>query len=115
VSLLPGALAEALVARAPERIAGNGHRQQRSRGGRGRDEARPRGHRTPAHPLCKPRLPRLTLRSLSLNGDEQFRADSGRCCPIARVSRSVSSTRLRPSYERGDVAAFIVEPVQGKA
>ncbi len=53
VSLLPGVLAErAGRARAGEHRR-DGPGQQRRRGGRGRDEARPRRHGTPAH-RCTP-------------------------------------------------------------
>ena len=39
---------------------------------------------------------------------------SGRCCRAATRCRSATSTRSSASSRAGDVAAFVVEPVQGK-
>ena len=57
----------------------------------------------------------LTLGSLSLNGDEKFREGFGPfAARAATACRSAISTRCARELGRGDVAAFIVEPVQGK-
>ena len=57
----------------------------------------------------------LTLGSLSLNGNEEFR-DGLRAAParLRAGRRSATSTRSSRELARGDVAALIVEPVQGK-
>jgi ornithine--oxo-acid transaminase len=56
----------------------------------------------------------LTLGSLSLNGDSHFRAGFGPllggCDPVPFGDLDALGQEL----ERGDVAAFVVEPVQGK-
>ena len=55
----------------------------------------------------------LTLGALSLNGNAEFRDGFGPLLPGCDPVRSVTSTRWSTS-SRGDVAAFVVEPVQGK-
>ena len=56
----------------------------------------------------------LTLGSLSLNGNEEFRAGFGPllggCDPVGFGDLDA----LRAELERGDVAALVLEPVQGK-
>jgi ornithine--oxo-acid transaminase len=56
----------------------------------------------------------LTLGSLSLNGNEEFREGFGPllagCEPVAFGDLGA----LQGELERGDVAAFVIEPVQGK-
>jgi ornithine--oxo-acid transaminase len=56
----------------------------------------------------------LTLGALSLNGNEEFRAGFGPllagCEPVAFGDLGA----LQSELERGDVAAFVIEPVQGK-
>jgi ornithine--oxo-acid transaminase len=56
----------------------------------------------------------LTLGALSLNGNDEFRAGFGPllagCDPVALGDLGA----LRGELERGDVAAFVIEPVQGK-
>jgi ornithine--oxo-acid transaminase len=56
----------------------------------------------------------LTLGALSLNGNEEFRAGFG---PLLAGCDKVAFGdlgALRSELERGDVAAFVIEPVQGK-
>jgi ornithine--oxo-acid transaminase len=114
VSLLPGALAEALVARAPERIvamvpANTGTEAveaaiKLARAATGRPRILYASHAFHG----------LTLGSLSLNGDEQFRAGFGPLLPGCDSVPFGDLDALAREVERGDVAAFIVEPVQGK-
>jgi ornithine--oxo-acid transaminase len=56
----------------------------------------------------------LTLGSLSINGEKEFREGFGPlladCAPVAFGDLDALERELR----RGDVAAFVVEPVQGK-
>jgi ornithine--oxo-acid transaminase len=56
----------------------------------------------------------LTLGSLSLNGDENFRAGFGPLLPGCAAVPFGDLDALGGELERGDVAAFVVEPVQGK-
>jgi ornithine--oxo-acid transaminase len=114
VSLLPGALAEALVARAPARIAAmipanTGTEaveaaMKLARAATGRARILYASHAFHG----------LTLGSLSLNGDEQFRAGFGPLLPGCDSVPFGDLETLRAELEAGDVAAFIVEPIQGK-
>ncbi|HEY5193261.1 MAG TPA: aspartate aminotransferase family protein [Solirubrobacteraceae bacterium] len=56
----------------------------------------------------------LTLGSLSLNGDAIFREGFGPLLPGCEAVPFGDTDALARELERGDVAAFIVEPVQGK-
>ncbi len=56
----------------------------------------------------------LTLGSLSLNGNAEFRDGFGPLLPGCEAVPSATSTRSQRELARGDVAAFVVEPVQGK-
>ena len=113
--MLPGLLAEQLVARAPERIAAMvpantgteaveaAIKLARATTGRGR------GSSTPSHAFHG-----LTLGSLSLNGDEQFREGFGPLLPGCDRVPFGDLDALGRELAGGDVAAFIIEPVQGK-
>ncbi len=56
----------------------------------------------------------LTLGSLSLNGNEEFREGFGPLLPGCEAVPFGDVDALGRELERGDVAAFVVEPVQGK-
>ena len=56
----------------------------------------------------------LTLGSLSLNGDAHFREGFGPLLPGCAAVPFGDLDALRRELARGDVAAFVVEPVQGK-
>ena len=56
----------------------------------------------------------LTLGSLSLNGDPIFRDGFGPLLPGCEAVPFGDSSALEAELARGDVAAFVVEPVQGK-
>jgi ornithine--oxo-acid transaminase len=56
----------------------------------------------------------LTLGSLSLNGNEEFRSGFGPLLPGCDPVAFGDLSALERELSRGDVAAFIVEPVQGK-
>ena len=55
----------------------------------------------------------LTLGALSVNGSEHFREGFGTLLPATPVPLNDLSA-LKHELERGDVAAFIAEPIQGK-
>jgi ornithine--oxo-acid transaminase len=56
----------------------------------------------------------LTLGSVSINGNDEFRAGFGPLLPGCDPVPFGDADALETELERGDVAAFIVEPVQGK-
>ncbi len=56
----------------------------------------------------------LTLGSLSLNGGKEFREGFGPLLPGCDAVGFGDLQALERELERGDVAAFIVEPIQGK-
>jgi ornithine--oxo-acid transaminase len=114
VTLLSGVLAEQLVGRAPERIgamvpANTGTEAVEaaikiSRAATGRSRVLYAEHAFHG----------LTLGSLSLNGNDEFRSGFGPFLPGCDSVPFGDTAALELSLERGDVAAFIVEPVQGK-
>ena len=56
----------------------------------------------------------LSCGSLSINGDEHFREGFGPYLPGARLIAFNDLEALERELRRGDVAAFVVEPIQGK-
>jgi ornithine--oxo-acid transaminase len=114
VSLLPGVLAEELIARAPASVsavipANSGTEAVEaaikvSRAATGRTRVLYASHAFHG----------LTMGALSLNGNDEFRDGFG---PLLEDCEAVEFGEL-PALEqelgRGDVAAFVVEPVQGK-
>ena len=114
VSALPGALAQALVERAPERIvamvpANTGTEavegaMKLARAATGRSRILYAEHAFHG----------LTLGSLSLNGDENFRGGFGPFVPGCERVAFGDRDALHAALSSGEVAAFIVEPVQGK-
>jgi ornithine--oxo-acid transaminase len=56
----------------------------------------------------------LTLGALSLNGNDEFRDGFGPLLSGCTAVRFGDIDELERELERGDVAAFVVEPVQGK-
>jgi ornithine--oxo-acid transaminase len=114
VTLLSGVLAEQLLARAPASVAAMvpantgtesveaAIKMARAATGRGRilyaDHA----------------FHGLTLGSLSLNGGTEFREGFGPLLPGCDPVGFGDLGELARELERGDVAAFIVEPIQGK-
>ena len=113
--MLPGALAEALVARAPERIAAMVPANTGTEAVEGAIKLARAATGRPRILYASHAFHGLTLGSLSLNGDENFRDGFGPLLPGLR-QRALRRPRRRCARElaRGDVAAFIVEPVQGK-
>jgi ornithine--oxo-acid transaminase len=56
----------------------------------------------------------LTLGALSLNGNEEFRDGFGPLLPDCEAVAFGDVEALKRELERGEVAAFVVEPIQGK-
>ena len=114
VTLLSGVLAEQLLARAPASVgamvpANSGTEAveaaikiARAATGRGRI----------LH--AEHAFHGLTLGSLSLNGDEHFREGFGPLLPGCEAVPFGDLDALEVGLALGDVAAFVVEPVQGK-
>ncbi len=114
VTLLSGVLAEQLLARAPDSVAAMvpansgteaveaAMKIARAATGRGRilhaDHA----------------FHGLTLGSLSLNGNDEFRAGFGPLLPGCDPVPFGEVAALERELARGDVAALVLEPVQGK-
>ena len=114
VTALPGVLAEQLVARAPARIEAM---VAANSGTESVEAAIKLARATTGRPRivhAEHAFHGLTLGSLSLNGNAEFRDGFGPllsdCTPVPIGDLET----LRRELERGDVAAFIVEPVQGK-
>jgi ornithine--oxo-acid transaminase len=114
VTLLSGVLAEQLLARAPGSVAvmvpANSGTEaveaaikiSRAATGRGRVL------------FAEHAFHGLTLGALSLNGNDEFRDGFGPLLPGCEAVPFGDVDALRRELESGDVAAFVVEPVQGK-
>jgi ornithine--oxo-acid transaminase len=63
---------------------------------------------------CKKSFHGLTYGALSINGDDNFRAGFEPFLPDCRAVPFNDLAALEAELKRGDVAAFVVEPVQGK-
>lgn len=70
--------------------------------------------RKPAIVHCKKAFHGLTYGALSLNGDESFRDGFEPFLSDCRAVPFNDLNALEQELRRGDVAAFVVEPVQGK-
>ncbi|MGA3362009.1 MAG: aspartate aminotransferase family protein [Solirubrobacteraceae bacterium] len=114
VSVLAGALAQELVARAPARIAAMVSANTGTEAVEAAIKLARAATGRPRILYASHAFHGLTLGSLSLNGDEQFREGFGPFLPGAGVVGFGDLQALRRALASGDVAAFIVEPVQGK-
>jgi ornithine--oxo-acid transaminase len=63
---------------------------------------------------CEKSFHGLTYGALSINGDENFREGFEPFLPYCRAVHFNDVAALEAELKKGDVAAFIVEPVQGK-
>jgi ornithine--oxo-acid transaminase len=68
----------------------------------------------PAIIHCKKSFHGLSSGALSVNGDDSFREGFGPFLPDCRAVYFNDLSALEAELKKGDVAAFIVEPVQGK-
>ena len=68
----------------------------------------------PALIHCKKAFHGLSYGSLSVNGDDSFRDGFGPFLPDCRAIPFNDLDALEKELKKGDVAAFIVEPIQGK-
>jgi ornithine--oxo-acid transaminase len=63
---------------------------------------------------CNKSFHGLTYGALSINGDDNFREGFGPFLPDCRAIPFDDLAALEAELQKGDVAAFVVEPVQGK-
>jgi len=114
VTLLPGVLAEQLLARAPRNL---GHAVLTSTGTETVEAAIKLARGATGRPrilYCEHAFHGLTNGSLALNGNEEFRAGFGPFLPGTTAVGFGDLGALMRELRTGDVAAFVVEPVQGK-
>jgi ornithine--oxo-acid transaminase len=114
VTLLSGVLAEQLLARAPGSVAAMVPANSGT-------EAVEASMKIARAATGRPRLlyadhgfHGLTLGSLSVNGNEEFRSGFGPLLPSCDRVPFGDPEALEAELARGDVAALIIEPVQGK-
>jgi ornithine--oxo-acid transaminase len=114
VTLLSGVLAEQLLARAPASV---GAMVPANSGA----EAVEAAIKIARAATCRPRVlyashafHGLTLGALSVNGNDEFRAGFGPCLPGCAEVPFGDADALERELARGDVAALILEPIQGK-
>jgi len=114
VSLLPGVLAEELLRRAPERL---GAVVYSNSGAEATDAAIKLARASTGRPrivYCHQGFHGLTLGALSVNGNPEFREGFGPLVPGCDAVSFGDLAGLEQELQGEDVAAFIVEPVQGK-
>ena len=115
VTLLSGVLAEQLLARAPGSVAAM---VPANTGTEAVEAAIKIARAATGRPRVAVRRSRLPRAHARLAVDQRRTSSSGRasdrCCPAASPSGSAISTRSSSELARGDVAAFVVEPIQGK-
>ncbi|HEV7528441.1 MAG TPA: aspartate aminotransferase family protein [Solirubrobacteraceae bacterium] len=114
VTLLSGVLAEALLARAPDSVAA----MVPANTGTEAVEAAIKISRAATGRVrvlyAEHAFHGLTLGALSLNGDASFRDGFGPLLPGCDPVTFGDLDALERELARGDVAAFVVEPIQGK-
>jgi ornithine--oxo-acid transaminase len=114
LTLLPGVLAERLVALAP---AGLDAVVYSNSGAESIEAAIKLSRAATGRPRivhCDHSFHGLTTGALAINGNEEFRERFGPLMPGCDQVPFGDLEALRAELERGDVAAFIVEPIQGK-
>jgi ornithine--oxo-acid transaminase len=114
VSTLAGVLAERLVALAPESLDAV---VLNSSGTEAVEAALKLARAATGRPrvlYCERGFHGLTLGSLSVNGNDEFRERFGQLLPHCDPIPFGDAEALERELARGDVAAFIVEPIQGK-
>jgi ornithine--oxo-acid transaminase len=114
VTLLSGVLAEALLARAPQSVAAMVPANSGTEAVEAAIKIARAATERPRILYAEHAFHGLTLGSLSLNGNAEFRDGFGRLLDGCDAVPFGDSEALARELERGDVAAFVVEPVQGK-
>jgi ornithine--oxo-acid transaminase len=114
VSILPGVLAEELIARAPSSLDAVVLTSSGTESVEGAIKLARAATRRPRLLYCERGFHGLTIGSLSANGNEEFREGFGALLPGCHEVPFGDLDALERELTRKDVAALIVEPVQGK-
>jgi ornithine--oxo-acid transaminase len=114
VTLLSGVLAEQLLARAPGSVAAMVPANTGTESVEAAIKIARAATGRPRVLYAEHAFHGLTLGSLSLNGGVEFREGFGPLLPGCDPVGFGDLDALRRELERGDVAAFVVEPIQGK-
>src|SRR5271165_5494341 len=114
VTLLSGALAQQLLARSPGRVAAMVPANSGTEAVEAAIKIARAATGRPRVLYAEHAFHGLTLGSLSLNGNTEFREGFGPLLPGCQAVCFGDLDALQLELERGDVAAFVVEPVQGK-
>src|SRR4051812_25900966 len=114
VTLLSGVLAEQLLARAPKSLGAVLFTNSGTEAVEGAIKLARSATRRPRIVYCDHAFHGLTLGALSVNGNEEFRERFGPLLPGCDPVPFGDLVALRRELAKGDVAAFVVEPIQGK-
>src|SRR5580692_6027838 len=114
VTLLAGVLAEQLLARAPDSVAAMVPANSGTEAVEAAIKIARAASGRPRVLYAEHAFHGLTLGSLSLNGGVEFRDGFGPLLPGCDPVGFGDLDMLQRELARGDVAAFVVEPVQGK-
>jgi len=114
VTLLGGVLAEQLLARAPASVAAMVPANTGTEAVEAAIKIARAATGRPRVLYAEHAFHGLTLGSLSLNGGAEFRAGFGPLLPGCEEVGFGDLDALERELSRGDVAAFVVEPIQGK-
>ncbi len=114
VTLLSGVLAEQLLARAPGSVAAMVPANSGTEAVEAAIKIARAATGRPRILYAEHAFHGLTLGALSLNGDTIFREGFGPLLPDCHAVPFGDEDALRGELERGDVAAFVLEPIQGK-
>jgi ornithine--oxo-acid transaminase len=114
VSTLAGVLAEELIARTPSSLEAVVLNSSGTEAVEAAIKLARAATRRPRLVHCQRGFHGLTLGSLSVNGNEEFRERFGPLLPGCDGVPFGDLDALARELRRGDVAAFIVEPIQGK-
>ncbi len=114
VTLLSGVLAEQLLARAPDSVAAMVPANTGTEAVEAAIKISRAATGRPRVLYAEHAFHGLTLGSLSLNGNAEFRDGFGPLLPGCDAVGFGDLDALARELESGDVAAFVVEPVQGK-
>ena len=114
VSTLAGVLAEELIARAPSSLDAVVLTSSGTESVEGAIKLARAASGRPRILYCERGFHGLTIGSLSVNGNEEFRERFGPLLPGCDSVPFGDLKALEYELDRGDVAALIVEPIQGK-
>ena len=114
VSTLPGVLAEKLIERAPDPLDAVLFTNSGTEAVEAAIKLARAATGCPRILYCERGFHGLSMGSLSVNGNEEFRERFGPFVPDCDAVPFGDVAALERELTRGDVAGFIVEPVQGK-